>query len=254
MDRRAQPFVYEGAPGGLRSLPTLAVVLGYPGLWMRDSASGIDWVKVVHGECGLTVNRPLPAAGTVIGRTRVTRIVDKGPEKGALVTTERTIYDEASGVLYATVRNVSFCRGDGGYSASGQPSDAPLTSPRETPSGDPQFSDDQPTRPDTALLYRLLADPNPLHADPDVAAEAGFERPILHGLATYGVACVSLLRALCDFDPRRLKSMDVRFSAPVFPGETIRTEMWRSGKDIWFTSRVLERDSIVLQHGRAVIE
>ena len=123
LDRDALPFVYEGARGTPLTLPTMPVVLGYPGFWMKDPASGIDWLRMLHGENGLTVHKPLPAAGTVVGRTRVTRIVDKGAGKGALVTAERTIADQASGDLYATIRQVTFCRGDGGFSASGQPSD-----------------------------------------------------------------------------------------------------------------------------------
>jgi acyl dehydratase len=108
---------------------------------------------------------------------------------------------------------------------------------------------DLPTRPEQALYYRLNGDDNPLHADPEVAARAGFPRPILHGLCTMGVVVHALLRALCDYDPAALRSVGLRFSAPVFPGETIRTEVWRGGG---FRARVLERDVVVVSNGLAV--
>jgi acyl dehydratase len=252
LDKRALRFVYEGG-AGLLALPTMATVLGFPGFWMKDPASGIDWVRIVHGENGLTIHNPLPPSATVVGRTRVTHIVDKGLGKGAIVTAERTVRDQASGALYATIRHVSFCRGDGGFSASGQPSDTPAIALQATPEGPAPFVLEQPTRADTALLYRLLADRNPLHADPEVAGAAGFVRPILHGLASYGLAGAAIVRTLCDNNPIQLRSIDTRFSSPMYPGETLRTEMWRSGGKVQFRARVLERDSIVLSHGRAEI-
>jgi acyl dehydratase len=112
---------------------------------------------------------------------------------------------------------------------------------------------DLPTRPETALIYRLSGDPNPLHVDPAVAKAAGFPRPILHGLATFGIAGHAILKRLCDYDPARLSAIAGRFSAPVFPGETIRTEMWRDGTVVSFRARVLERDVIALNNGRAKI-
>jgi acyl dehydratase len=100
------------------------------------------------------------------------------------------------------------------------------------------------------LIYRLSGDPNPLHADPAVARAAGFPRPILHGLATFGIACHGILKCLCDHDPGRLRSLSGRYSAPVFPGETIRTELWRDGPIVSFRARVVERDVIALNNGR----
>lgn len=250
-DAEQLPFVYEGLHGGLRLLPTLPVVLGYPGFWMRDPATGIDWKALVHGENGLTLHAPLPAAGTVRGRSRVTAIVDKGAGKGAVVTVERRIENAESGELYATIRHVTVCRGDGGYSAGGQPSDT--VPARETPrlDGRPDAVHTHETRPEMALAYRLLADPNPLHADPAIAAAAGFARPILHGLASYGVAAWAIVQTCCDGIPSRMKSIDVRFSAPVYPGETLRTDMWRDSSGVSFRMTVVERDQIVLNHGRA---
>ena len=256
LDPDALPFIYEGAPGGLRALPTLAAVLGYPGFWARQPDSGIDWVRLMHGEQGLTLHRPLPAAGTVLGRNRISHLIDKGEGKGAIVVVERQVEGE-DGTLYATLRQVIFCRGDGGFSQlnGGQPSDPPLPALPTTPEDRaPDCTDDQPTRPEAALLYRLMGDDNPLHADPAVARAAGFERPILHGLASYGLAARAILRQCAGNDPARLRSLDLRFAAPVFPGETLRTEIWREGSRVQFRARVLERDRVVLSHGVAQID
>jgi acyl dehydratase len=237
------PFVYER---DLRALPTMALVLAHPGFWTRDLDTGIDWVKMVHGEQGLVLNRPLEPAGTVVGRTRVVEIIDKGPGKGAIVLSERRIIDKASGELIATLLQSNFCRGDGGF--GGPAITAPT--PHVLPDRSPDEILDLPTRPEAALLYRLSADPNPLHADPAVARAAGFPRPILHGLATFGVVGHALLRCQCGYDPARFARMAVRFSSPVFPGETIRTEIWRDGNVVSFRARVIERDIIVLNNGR----
>ena len=110
-----------------------------------------------------------------------------------------------------------------------------------------------PTLPQAALLYRLSGDYNPLHADPEFARTAGYPRPILHGLATMGVAGHALLKSVCGYDPARLSAMSVRFSAPVFPGETIRTEIWRDGGVVSFRARVKERDVVAINNGRAEI-
>lgn len=251
MSERQLRFAYEK---NLVALPTLAVILGYPGPWMQDPATGIDWTRVVHGESGLRLHRPLPAAGTIVGRTRVTRIIDKGPGTGAILTAERTLTDRDTGHLLATIEQTAVCRGDGGYSAGGQPSDrAPPPRP-PAPKATPDAHHDHATRADMALLYRLLADANPLHADPVVARAAGFPRPILHGLATYALAGHAILHKWCQDDPTRLKRLDVRFTAPVFPGETVRTQMWRNGHEIQFRARALERDVLVLDRGYARIE
>ena len=250
LDEAELSFVYEQS---MRALPTMAVVLGYQGFWMKHPGTGIDWMKVVHGGQSLRLHCPLPPAGTVIGRTRVTAIVDKGAGKGALVQIERSIRDQGSGALLATVEQINFCRGDGGYSAGGQPSDPAPPAPPSMPQWPPHIVCDRRTRPETALIYRLSGDTNPLHADPRVARAAGFERPILHGLATYGIAGYAILKTLCDCNPSRLQALSGRFTAPVFPGETIRTEIWRNGGDVLFRARAVERDVIALNHGKARI-
>ena len=252
-DRRQLAFVYEK---GLRALPTMAVVLAYPGFWAKDAATGIDWVKVLHGEQSIVLHRPLPASGTVVGRSRVTAIVDKGKDKGALIYTERNIHALPGNELLATTESVSFCRGDGGFSerpGNGPKGGDPAPAPRPPePATTVQASVDLPTSPQAALLYRWSGDFNPLHVDPAVAEAAGFARPILHGLATFGLAGHALLHLFCDYDPARLKSMSVRFSAPVFPGETVRTELWRDASKVRFRARVIgQRNLVVLSHGSA---
>ncbi|ANX03046.1 MaoC/PaaZ C-terminal domain-containing protein [Immundisolibacter cernigliae] len=247
VDTRQLPFVYEQNP---QALPTQAVVLGYPGFWMKDPATGVDWVRLVHAEQGLRLHRPLPASGEVIGRTRVVGINDKGPGKGAIVYSQRTLHDAASDALIATLDSSTFCRGDGGCGGS----DAPPMRLAPTPERAPDTVCELPTLPQQALLYRQCGDFNPLHADPAVARAAGFERPILHGLCTFAVAGHALLRTLCDYDPARLTQLQARFSAPVYPGETLRTEIWHEAESVAFRTLAVERNVVVLSHGRAHIE
>lgn len=250
-DERQLGFVYEKA---LRAVPTMAVVLAYPGFWVKEPDTGVDWVRVLHGEQSIVLHRPLPPEGTVVGRMRVKALVDKGRDKGALIIQAREVSLE-SGERLATIESLGFARGDGGFSE--RPGNGPKggdpapPAPPATPDTPPEIVCDLPTAPQAALIYRLSGDDNPLHVEPAVARAAGFARPILHGLATYGVAGHAILRSCCDYDPARLKSLAVRFSAPVFPGETIRTEIWREGDSVRFRARALERDLVVLSHGRA---
>lgn len=256
MDTTALPYVYEGKEGNsLVTLPSQAVVLGFPGFWAREPDTGIDWVKVLHGEQRMRLHRPLPAQADIVGYNQVTHLTDKGAGKGTVMVTERRV-ETADGELLATVQQVSFLRGDGGYSqAEGQVSDAPLPALQATPEDRaPDFSDVQTTRPEAALLYRLSGDYNPLHADPVVATAAGFERPILHGLASYGLVVRALLLQCAGGDASRFKALDIRFASPVFPGETLVTEIWRiAGSSTQYQVRVKvqERDKVVLSHGFA---
>lgn len=228
----------------LRAVPTAAVVLGHPGFWVADPATGIDAVQVVHGEQGIVLHRPLPVTGEVVGRTRITGLVDKGPGRGALLYAEKLLLDDAGGLL-ATLTSTTVLRGDGGF---GGPV-GPVPPPHPVPDGPPDWTMDLPTRPEQALLYRLNGDDNPLHADPALAARAGYPRPILHGLCTLGVVGHALLATLGGYDPARFQEMHLRFTAPVFPGETIRTEGWHGGA---FRARVVERNVVVVNNGRAV--
>lgn len=245
MDRAQLRFV--DADQDLLTLPTMAVVIGHPGFWANDPATGIDAVRVVHGEQGVVWHQSLPVEGEIIGRTRITGLVDKGAGRGALMYSEKQVIDAASGALLATTTSTTFLRGNGGF---GGPA-GPVRRPHPVPEGAPAITLDLPTRPEQALYYRLNGDDNPLHADPDFAARAGFPRPILHGLCSFGVVAHALLRALCDYAPARLRAMELRFSAPVFPGETIRTEIWPEAGA--FRARVVERDVVVIDNGRVDI-
>jgi acyl dehydratase len=237
-------FVYEK---DLKVLPTMATVLAHSGSLARNPDSGINWVMVVNGEQGFTLHRPLAAQGTLIGRTRIVDVIDKGAGKGALLLTEREITDKASGAPIATVTQTIFCRGDGGF--GGPP--RPTPPPHSIPARAPDMVCDLRTRPEMALIYRLSGDYNPLHAEPVAAKAAGYDRPILHGLGTFGVSGHALLKIMCGYDPARLTSFAGRFSAPVFPGETIRTEMWRDGTLVSFRARVVERNVVAINNGRA---
>jgi acyl dehydratase len=227
----------------------MGTVLGGVGFWARERDTGIDWVRLVNGEQGITLHRPLAGAGTLVGRLRIIEVIDKGPGKGALVLSERTVTDKATGTLVATVTQTTFCRADGGF--GGPPREAPA--PHPIPERVPDTVCDLETRPETALIYRLSGDLNPLHADPAVAKAAGFPRPIMHGLGSFGVAGHAVLKTMCGYDPQKLLSFAGRFSAPVFPGETLRTEMWRDGEVVSFRSRVIERDVIAVNNGRAEV-
>ncbi len=239
-------FVYES---DLHALPTMAIILGYPGPWHAHPATGITRSHVVHGEQGFTIHKPLPVEGAIIGQTKVAGVIDKGKDKGALVQTECTVRDKASGNTLCTLTSTTFCRADGGF---GGPA-GPTKSPHPIPDGAPDAVCDLPTLPQAALIYRLSGDYNPLHADPAYAQKAGFKIPILHGRCTFSIAGHALLRTCCGYDPARFKSMAGRFSAPVYPGETIRTEMWRSGNGVSFRSTVPARGVTVLNNGRAEI-
>ncbi len=240
-------FVYEK---DLKVLPTFAVVQGYNAYILRRPGIGITWSHVVHGEHSVVLHRPVPPEGTVIGRSRILDVIDKGEGRGALVYSERKIVDKPSGALLATINQTTFCRADGGF--GGPKRQTPP--PHPIPGRGPDAVVDLPTRPEMALIYRLSGDVNPLHADPEYARAAGFPRPILHGLATFGVAGHALLRQLCGYDPARLAALAGRFSAPVYPGETVRTEIWRDGGVASFRARVVERDVMAIDHGRAEVK
>jgi acyl dehydratase len=242
MDEWQLRFVLEDR---LVALPTMATVLAYPGFWIKDPATGVDWVRVLHGEQAITLHRPLPVEGELMARSQVVRVLDKGRGKSAIIHSEREISDAATGALCATVAQTTVCRGQGGF---GGP-DGPGLTLAMPPPRPPDVTRDLPTAPGQALLYRLCGDDNPLHSDPRVAREAGYPRPILHGLCTLGVVGHALLAACCGYDASRVKSLRARFSAPVYPGETIRTAMWRNGTEILFQASAVERAVSVLDRG-----
>ncbi len=247
LDEGELRFVFEKE---LQAVPTMATVLGSPGFWWRDPRTGAAWVKLVHGEQAVRLFQPLPVAATLVATNKVVSITDKGEGKGAIAVIERELRDEQSGELVAKGRNVTFLRGDGGYSQQGGQSDPgpePLPSVPDRPC-DVEVS--LPTLQRQALIYRLSGDYNTLHADPAVARAAGFERPILHGLCTYGMAAHALLRTVCNHDAARIRSVAVRFTAPVTPGETVRFQFWDAGNGVFhLRASVDARNAIVLNNG-----
>jgi acyl dehydratase len=229
-------------------LPTMPVVLGVGGAGAFSAVGDINWTMLVHGEQAVELHAPLPVEGEAEGITTITGIYDKG--SGALLTTETVATDVATGQRLFTTRSGAFIRGEGGWGGDRGPSGPRNVAP-DRPADHVVTYD---TRPDQALLYRLSGDRNPLHSDPSFAAMAGFDRPILHGLCTYGFTGRALLHALCGSDPTRFRSMDARFSSPVWPGDTLQVSMWLDGEGeaVFQTRRNpgTDSDSVVIDAGR----
>lgn len=238
-------FVYED---GLKTVPSICSVLAHPGFWLQKPEYGADWVKILHAEQAFEMHHPIPPSGAVRGEYSVLGVEDKGAVKGALLHQRKILFDAASGQKLASVRSTLFLRGDGGQGGFGEEMAPPVALPPRAP----DRVVDIPTLPQQALLYRLSGDWNPLHADPAIARKAGFERPILHGLCTNGIACRAMIETYCGGAPEKLKEMFVRFSGPVLPGETIRIEMFEEGARVRFRARVVERDIIVLDRAHAI--
>lgn len=234
-------FVYER---DLRTVPSMCCVIAHPGFWAKQPEFSIDWLKLLHGEQSYEIHRPLPVEGTVRGETSVDCVLDKGAGMGALLYQSKRLYDETDAHL-ATVRNVLFLRGDGGCGSFGEPHPPP--EPIQATRSVARIEIE--TLPQQALIYRLSGDFNPLHADPAIAAKARFERPILHGLCSMGLATRAAVEVLVPGQPERLISMNVRFSNPAYPGETIITEFFEEAGTIRFQSRSKERDIVLLDRG-----
>lgn len=245
LDESQLGFVYEKK---LRVLPTFASTLA----WKRfaEIDIGLTYSKMVHGEQRMVLHRPVPASGSVISKMRVADVVDRGAEKGAVVYFERQVFDQANRELISTQILTIFARADGGF---GGP-ERPILPSHALPDRAPDLIEDVVVSPRAALLYRLCGDLNPLHIDPAVARKAGFDRPILHGLATYGYCGRLVLDAVCGGETDRLTALDGRFSAPVYPGETIRGEIWIDGDVVSLRVKAVQRDAIIFNNGRAVVK
>lgn len=240
-------FVFER---DLKALPTMALVLGSPGFWGMDPRTGLDWMQIVHGEQSLRLYRPLEGQGELVGRTVVTDIADKGLGKPALIRSARKL-TTLSGVLVAEIEELWVLRDGGGFGGSRH---TPATSIPPMPDSAADITIDLPTSRNQALIYRLSGDRNPLHVDPETARQAGFDEPILHGLSTMGVICRALVQRCCGGDPSRLSALSLRFTAPVIPGEVIRTEVWQNGREIRFRASVPAAGKIVADGGVASID
>ena len=232
-------------------LPTMAAIMGRLGPWMRAPETGIDYSRIVVGEVALTLHRALPSQGRLTAKHRIVGIHDKGEGRGALVVVARDLIDD-DGVI-ATFEQATFCRADGGFSAESGQDDPPASAdipPR--PERSPDKVAIHPTLPQQALLYRLTGDLNPLHSDPETARKAGFEKPILHGLATFGIAGWAVIDEFCDAETERLGAISCRMSAPVYPGSVLETRMWREKDRVWFETISDARP--VLTRGFAILK
>lgn len=245
LDAKELPFVYEqGSP--LRTVPSMASVL-VPDMFPPDL--GWDFTRVLHAEQRLTLHRPLPASADLLINKRVVDVFDRGPTRGALLLFEANGRLAKDDTVVFSLGMTVLARGDGGFGGQSGSGPAPHRAPRR----EPDMSCALPTRVDQALLFRLNGDRNPLHADPVTARQAGFDGPILHGLCTYGIACRAILKTICDYDDTLIREFEARFSSPVKPGDTIRTDMWQDGPIVSFRCVAVERDIVVLRNGKCTL-
>lgn len=206
-------------------LPNFAVTLCSPEMWIREAKLGVDFGKLVHAAQSAEFPHSLPAAARVIGHARVISLTDRGEGRGAVLVLERRVTDAENGTLYCRLEQTLLLRGNGGF---GGPPDQRMTD--ALPATEPDCRASFATSPRAALIYRLSGDWNPLHFDPDIAKKAGFSRPILHGLASYGMAGLAVSFALGQ-DPAAVTSLACRFSGIVLPGDKLDFSIWNDGTD-----------------------
>lgn len=228
--------------------PSFGGVLAHPGAWMSEPDTGIDWGKVLHVGQSMRTYATLPTQAWVRARTRVVSVVDKGPATGVLVTFTRTLVNVENGQPLADITSTAMCRANGGCGTAVDDS-APTVEPgAPIPSSPPDASTEIEVNPNSALLYRLSGDMNPIHAFPDAAESAGMSQPILHGLATFGLALFHV------FKTRQLEGgsgteVGCRFTGTVLPGESLTIESWDHGNGFVFRVRALEREATVIDRG-----
>jgi acyl dehydratase len=238
------PFVYER---DLKVLPTFAVIPSFPAMMNLGGAMQVNPALVLHGEQRIELHASIPTSGTLTTTPVIKAVYDKG--KAAVVVVETETVDQKGRLLFRNTSSI-FARGEGGFGGDRGPS-GPRNVPPDRP---PDKSVAMKTLPQQALIYRLSGDYNPLHADPDFAKLGGYDRPILHGLCTFGHAGRAVLQTWCGNDPDRLKSFEVRFAGVVFPGETIVTDMWRTAPGtIIVSAKTAERGEPVLAAAAAEV-
>lgn len=249
MNEAELPFVYEGVndPNYLKTVPTMATVLQWGGGAMRNS--GINYLMVVHGEQRVTLHRPLPSAGTIVSDERIIGAFDKGAGKGAVIVSEKKIRLKETNEPLCTLVSSTFARGDGGF--GGPSSGAP--EPHPIPERKPDATYEAAILQDQAFVYALSGDRNPLHRDPKIAKAAGFPKPIIHGLCTYGTTCRAIITNVLNYDAAKITGYDVRFSAPVFPGETVLVDVWKDGNVVSFRARLKEREIVAINNGKCTL-
>lgn len=238
-------YLYEGR--GPKVLPTFAVVPSFRALHQVVGELGVPPLSILHGEQTVRLARAIPPSGELVTTAEVTGIHDKG--KNALVVVVARTADGGGRPLFEN-EFALFVRGAGGFGGSRGPEPRAAEPPDRTP----DFREAQTTSPEQAALYRLSGDENPLHIAPEAAKVAGFDRPILHGLCTYGHAGRALVQRACGGDPVRLRSFAARFSGVVFPGDTLTTSGWQTSPGRWVLQVVTQEDKIVLSHATAEVE
>ena len=239
-------FTTENTNGVAQQVfPTFAVVIGWGrGNGAMGQIGTFNPALLVHGQQAVTLHRPIPVEGTATLTSRIVGIYDKG--KAAVVATETNAVDPGGEPLYTTYMS-AFIRGEGGWGGERGPSGPRNVPPDRAPDARVSY----PTLPHQALWYRLSGDTNPLHSDPEFAKLGGFDRPILHGLCTYGFTGRALLHELCDSDPGRFRSMEGRFSKPVMPGDELTVSMWVDGSEAVFQTTTQD-GGVVIDQGRCV--
>lgn len=240
-------FVFER---NLKPLPTMAFVMGTAGFWLMDPAVGLDWPRILHGEQSLVLHRPLEAQEELVGSTRIGEIADKGPGKPAMFKAYRTLKD-LGGNIVAEMSELWVLREAGGFGGERNLPESDRVAMPDTPA---PCHLDLPTSRQQALIYRLSGDRNPLHVNRETAKLGGFDQPILHGLSTLGLVARALIHLHCNGDPLRLSAIAARFTAPVIPGEKVRTQSWPDGDQIKFQAIAVERDIVVIDGGTASID
>lgn len=225
-----------------RAMPSMATVMT---INVFEQDYGWDLQQVLHGEQRLRLLRPLRPQADMLADFCVEAIHDKGINQPAIIVTRTDVRQAIGNVPLFSLRATLIARADGGFDG---PCDA-LPVPHSIPARAADLTHHAATRPEQAFLYRLNGDHNPLHVDPARARAAGFKRPILHGLCTYGFACRAILETICQFDTTLIAEFNARFSAPVYPGDVITTLMWQEAEEVSFQCRVDARDSIVIDNG-----
>jgi hypothetical protein len=257
LDADELTYVYEGlASRPQHVVPSQCMILGWQPFWQNDPATGIAWKQILHGEEHFQIHRPLKAVGQVRTEHRLVNVHDKGPARGALLQMNTELFDRASGEHLASLQSLQFMRGDGGCGSWGEPAArvAPLT-----PIADdmrPLAAIEYRTSLQAALLYRAASrDWMPIHADPAVAQEAGFERPISHGLNNLGLACRAILKTCARGKPERMRSLAARFVAPGLPGDTVSIEIFEGeGATLRFRATAVERGARLLDRGTCALQ
>ncbi|MGI4813085.1 MAG: MaoC/PaaZ C-terminal domain-containing protein [Janthinobacterium lividum] len=239
-------FVYEE---NLQMAPTMAITLCYPDMLIPLVDAGVEITRLLHAKQSLSIVKPLPVDAVFVGHTEFLDVIDFGAGKDARIIYRNRIYEKSSGDLVAELNGESVSLGGGGFGGSKGVKPVKI----EMPNSEPTVVSEYTTLRQQALLYRLSGDYNPFHVDSALASAGGFKQPILHGRCTFGIVAHAILRNSCGYQGARLRSMQARMAASVYPGETIRTEIWNEGTQVRFRASIPARNTVVIDQGLAVI-